>query len=163
MLNKIVKHNEFLHSRTNENKPSLTLDSFYIPNEVVGNKNDVCLGQSLVRSLLTKGFFQIKMSEANVETAAEAMNEHRNFIRLPIEEKNRFVSKLSYNGYSELFEERTADVPDVAENFTVTKDLSEEDVRVKSKWPCHGPMCWPSVAYKIAITAFMDAMRKNGK
>lgn len=77
-LNKIVKHNKFLHSRTNENKPSLTLDPFYIPNEVVGNKNDVCLGQSLVRSLLTKGFFQIKMSEANVETAAEAIVLRRN-------------------------------------------------------------------------------------
>uniref|UniRef100_A0A914BVJ8 Fe2OG dioxygenase domain-containing protein n=1 Tax=Acrobeloides nanus TaxID=290746 RepID=A0A914BVJ8_9BILA len=102
------------------------------------------------------------MEDEELELATKAMEAHKEFVKQPLEEKKECVSKLTYSGYIASGEESTADKKDLAEIFTVCKDVPLDDDRVKMNWPCHGPTPWPNECYKELMTAYMDQLAVYG-
>ncbi|UQX04806.1 hypothetical protein M4D82_02040 [Streptomyces sp. RerS4] len=70
--------------------------------------------------------FQVRRDPRPEETTDAALCAARAFFRLPLGLKHCCVDDLSYSGYVESGEERTAGLPDQPEIFTVT-----------------GPVPWP--------------------
>jgi hypothetical protein len=77
------------------------------------------------------------------------------------EEKARLVS--GYSGYIASGEEITAGEADYSEIFTITKDVSPDDARVRAQWPCHGPTPWPDDDCRWAVLAFMEQLGVMGE
>jgi len=133
-----------------------TLRTFQLPAEVTGSIWDIALGVELVRTWQTDGILQVATgSVANAVTAA-ALSESRRFFALPLSDKVRLVSDLTYAGYVASGEEVTAGERDFSEIFTVCKDLPATDPRVRAGWPCHGPVPWPDPVYRGVMSALMS-------
>jgi isopenicillin N synthase-like dioxygenase len=139
-----------------------TLQTFRLPDTVSGIESDVRLARDLVRAWQADGIFQVATNPAEDRITLDAMQASRRFFQLPMEIKARHVSDLSYSGYIASGEEVTAGEADYSEIFTVCKDLAVDDPRVKERWPCHGPVPWPDVAYQQRMQAFMDQLGSIG-
>jgi isopenicillin N synthase-like dioxygenase len=139
------------------------LQTFQLPASVTGTSGDIGLGQDLIRAWRADGIFQVAASPAGRRKTECALAASRAFFRLPLEQKQRLVSDLTYSGYVASGEEMTAGEVDYSEIFTVCPDIPLGDARVRAGWPCHGPVPWPDHAYQQSMRAFMDELGTIGK
>ena len=139
------------------------LQTFQLPEVVSGTSADVELGQGLIRAWQRDGIFQIATDEAQSRKTANALAASRRFFRMPMQDKARCVSDLTFSGYIASGEELTAGEADYSEIFTVCKDVPANDARVQAQWPCHGPAPWPDPDYKEAMKLFMDGLGVAGE
>jgi len=91
------------------------------------------------------------------------MQESKRFFAKPLEEKKTYISDITYSGYVASLSEFTADQQDYAEVFTICPDIAEYDERVRSGWPCHGPVPWPDQEYKSAMEDYISSMGEIGE
>ena len=92
----------------------------------------------------------------------------RRFFALSAGRKSRFVSDLTYAGYTAPGEERgsaekagageTSAEEEGCEVFTVCQDIAPHDPRVRERWPCHGPVPWPDAEFRRAMLALTEAL-----
>ncbi|MFI1710415.1 2-oxoglutarate and iron-dependent oxygenase domain-containing protein [Streptomyces griseoruber] len=132
------------------------LVTFDIPETVTGTPEDIRLGQRMIEAWQRDGIYQVAIPPAQRSVVADAYAASRRFFSLPLADKSRHLSDLSYSGYVASGEEVTDGVQDGSEIFTVTKDVSLDDSRVAENWPCHGPVPWPDEQYREAINAYME-------
>ena len=131
------------------------LVTFQIPQAVLGGAADVELGQRMVQAWKEDGIYLVSVEPAQKPVIASAYAASKRFFGRPIADKALHISELTYSGYVASGEEVTDGIEDGSEIFTVTPDVSADDVRVTEGWPCHGPVPWPDVAYQQAINAYM--------
>jgi 2-oxoglutarate dioxygenase / 2-oxoglutarate/L-arginine monooxygenase/decarboxylase len=139
------------------------LQTFQLPSVVEGNRSDRALGRDLIAAWRADGIFQVQTSPEQDAAVARALYTSREFFRLPLAEKAGHVSDLTYSGYVASGEEETAGEKDGSEIFTVCPDITIDDHRVAERWPCHGPVPWPSVRYADAMTGYMRAAGEIGQ
>jgi isopenicillin N synthase-like dioxygenase len=140
-----------------------TLQTFQLPDTVAGTPADLELARRMIAAWQSDGIFQVAAGGAGAARTADAFAASRRFFRLPMQEKARCLSDLSYSGYIASGEEITAGEADYSEIFTVCKDVPLSDVRVQGRWPCHGPAPWPDADYKNAMNAFMAELGAAGQ
>lgn len=127
------------------------LTTFPLPASVGDAPSDLRLGREMIAAWRRDGVVQVAVDPVRAQRAVTAMTAARRFFSMPLEYKARHVSPLSYSGYA-------ASGEDGAEVFTVCKDVPEGDIRVRERWPCHGPVPWPDPEYRLAMRAFMDEL-----
>ncbi|MER6563172.1 2-oxoglutarate and iron-dependent oxygenase domain-containing protein [Streptomyces sp. NPDC001027] len=132
-----------------------SLKTFDIPKIVTGTSQDVQLGNKMIESWKRDGIYQVAVEPAQETVNANAYAASKRFFDLPLTEKSKHISDLTYSGYVASGEEVTDGVQDGSEIFTVTKDVPSVDARVGENWPCHGPVPWPDQQYRRAINAYM--------
>src|SRR4030095_8049523 len=140
-----------------------TLQTFRLQKAVTETESDVRLGHDLVRAWQTDGILQVATDPAQDRVTADAIEASKRFFALPMETKARHVSDLSYGGYIASGEEVTAGEADYSEIFTLCKDLPPGAPRVQQRWPCHGPVPWPSAGYAQRMQAFTDQLGSAGE
>ncbi|MFE7135731.1 isopenicillin N synthase family dioxygenase [Streptomyces sp. NPDC057638] len=134
------------------------LPVFQLPDIPTGTPSDQALADAVLRAWRTHGILYLTLDEPLRERATAALRESRHFFGRPLHQKLRHLNDLSYSGYITVGEETTAGQADLAEIFTVCKDIAPDDQRFLSRWPCHGPVPWPDPPYQRAITAYMDGL-----
>ena len=139
------------------------LQTFFIPESVCGDASDTALGQQMIQRWRTDGIFQVAMNPRQTTLTQRAFEQSRSFFKLGLEEKARCVNELSYSGYVASQEELTAGERDHAEIFTICPDVPTDDPRCRRGVPCHGPVPWPSPAYRTQMTDFMTEMGYLGQ
>ncbi|MEU1180192.1 2-oxoglutarate and iron-dependent oxygenase domain-containing protein [Streptomyces sp. NPDC005820] len=132
------------------------LVTFDIPETITGTPEDIRLGQRMIEAWQRDGIYQVAIPPAQRGVIADAYTASRRFFSLPLADKSRHLSDLSYSGYVASGEEVTDGVQDGSEIFTVTKDVSLDDARVAENWPCHGPVPWPDEQYREAVNAYLE-------
>jgi len=140
-----------------------TLQTFHLPDAVDGTDSDKKLAHDMLGAWQADGIFQVATDPFQGRVTAEAMLESRRFFQLPMPAKSRHVSDLTYSGYIASGEEVTAGEADYSEIFTVCKDVAEDDPTVRQSWPCHGPVPWPTPAYRQRMQQFMDQLGAIGE
>ena len=131
------------------------LQTFQLPPVVKGSKADKALGRALIAAWQADGIFQVQATPEQQEATDRAFHASRAFFSRPLREKAAHVSDLTYSGYVASGEEETAGEKDGSEIFTVCPDIDAKDARVVEKWPCHGPVPWPSADYASAMKDYM--------
>ncbi|GLZ36058.1 1-aminocyclopropane-1-carboxylate deaminase [Lentzea sp. NBRC 105346] len=140
------------------------LRTFRLPELVTGSDSDIELGRRLIAAWQADGILQIATDAVQDRKTEAAMAASREFFHgLSLEEKAKLVSDLTYAGYIASGEEVTDGVADFSEIFTVCKDVPLDDSRVQDKWPCHGPVPWPSESYRVAMNDFMGLLGEAGE
>lgn len=140
------------------------LETFDLPAAVADRADHRALARRMIAAWQRDGIFQVALRDpAARETVERAFDASRRFVRQPFAAKARCVSDLSYAGYVASGEEVTAGEADASEIFTVCKDLSLDDARVRAKWPCHGPAPWPDVAYRDRMQRCMALLGDTGE
>jgi len=129
--------------------------TFHLPESVGGTAADIDLGRKLVRAWQSDGILQVATDASQDRKTADAFASSRRLFGQPMDAKSGRVSDLTYSGYTASGEEVTAGESDHAEIFTVCRDLTIDDVRVRAKWPCHGPVPWPDRTYRQSMRIFM--------
>ncbi len=135
---------------------------FKIPEEITGSQSDLILAKMLIQSWKICGLFQIEMNHLCSIKTKIAFSESKIFFQLPLESKIKLKNDLTYSGYFASKEEITAGKADFPEVFTLCKDTSLNDFRVTQKWPCHGPVPWPSDSFKNGFTKFKNELGNIG-
>ncbi|CAM5324166.1 2-oxoglutarate and iron-dependent oxygenase domain-containing protein [Streptomyces canus] len=143
-------------------EPHSPLQTFRLPAAVRGTHSDRALGRALVAAWQSDGIFQIRATRTQQEVTDRALAASRTFCRRALNEKARHVSDLSYSGYVASNEEETAGERDGSEIFTVCPDIPADDPRVIDRWPCHGPVPWPSPGYARAMKDYMTVVGEIG-
>lgn len=139
-----------------------TLQTFELPPLVEGSDADKTLGRKLIAAWQADGICQVHATSGQQAVAARAFAASREFFRLPLRVKAAHVSDVTYSGYVASGEEETAGVKDGSEIFTVCPDIAGNDVRVLERWPCHGPVPWPSASYAGAMKDYMAVVGDIG-
>lgn len=139
------------------------LRTFQVPESVTGAPSDVVLAEEMIKAWQADGIFQVATSPEQDRKVWEAIKASRRFFAQSLEFKAGHVSDLSYSGYIASGEEVTAGEADFSEIFTVCKDLSLDDRRVRAQWPCHGPVPWPDAEYRRSMRVFMDELGSVGE
>ena len=140
------------------------LKTFELPERVTGSAADWSMGRALVDAWRTDGILQVAQTrEQRNSVYKEAMAASKRFFGLTHATKSRCVDQNSYSGYIASGEEITDGIADYSEIFTVTKDLTLHDPRVRAQWPCHGPCPWPDTRMKDAIRRYMDSLGEIGE
>jgi isopenicillin N synthase-like dioxygenase len=139
------------------------LQTFLIPNEVSGSETDIALARAMIAAWRRDGIFQIARDAELDRRTQHAFEASRRFFRMPLDQKSRCVSDLTYSGYIASGEETTAGESDDSEIFTITPDIPLTDRRVQAQWPCHGPAPWPDDDYRRGMTAFMQGLGDLGE
>jgi 2-oxoglutarate dioxygenase / 2-oxoglutarate/L-arginine monooxygenase/decarboxylase len=140
-----------------------TIQTFRLPDAVTGTESDVRLGHSLIGVWQTDGILQVATNPAQDRVTADAIEASQRFFAQPMEVKAGHVSDLTYSGYIASGEEVTAGEADYSEIFTVCKDVAVDDRRVQQRWPCHGPVPWPDLAYQQRMRALMAQFGSIGE
>ncbi|KAH0564951.1 hypothetical protein GP486_001659 [Trichoglossum hirsutum] len=107
------------------------------------------------------GFFQIKLTEAQLRTLERAYSVSRSFFER--KDKAQFVNDRSFSGYVGLFQEITKNKRDHSEVFTITKDFPPHDDHVQNNWPCHGPCPWPDKTFQVTMNDTMAMFFEVGE
>jgi isopenicillin N synthase-like dioxygenase len=134
------------------------LQTFDLPESVVGARSDIELGRKLIAAWRNDGIFQIARNARQDRKTERAFEAGRRFFRMPLALKSKCISDLTYSGYIASGEELTAGENDYSETFTVTPDIPLRDMRVLQKWPCHGPTPWPDDDYRESMKSFMSEL-----
>ena len=142
---------------------STDLRTFRLPGKVVGSESDIDLAGNMIRAWEADGIFQVVAEPDQERLIGEAIAVSKRFFSLPLAEKSGYVSDLTYSGYIASGEELTAGETDYSEIFTVCKDISLDDGRVREGWPCHGPVPWPDPEYRRTMTAYLDELGAIGE
>src|SRR5260370_468161 len=138
------------------------LQTFQLPSLVDGGEADKALGRALIAAWQADDIFQVQATLEQQAATERAINASRTFFRRPLHEKAAHVSDLTYSGYVASGEEETAGEKDGSEIFTVCPDIAAYDARVIERWPCHGPVPWPSADYAGAMKDFMGVVGDIG-
>lgn len=138
------------------------LKTFHLPATVTGSSRDRELGGRIVDAISGDGIFQIALPTEN-KVLDEAFAASKQFFAESHEAKARLVDSESFAGYIASGEEITDGIADYSEIFTVTKDLSAHDGRVRQGWPCHGPTPWPKGQFQEKIQNLMAQMGAYGE
>ena len=139
------------------------LQTFHLPRTVRGSESDIRLGHQLVAAWQRDGIFQVATDPGKDQVTLDALEASRRFFRLPADIKAGHVSDLTYSGYIASGEEVTGGEADYSEIFTVCPDVPVDDPRVHHRWPCHGPVPWPSPDYRRRMQAFMGQLGDIGE
>jgi isopenicillin N synthase-like dioxygenase len=139
------------------------LKTFTLPAQVTGGPEDLRLGKALIDAWRQDGILQVSLDKTQQRVLGDALVASKRFFGKPRAEKVACVDSQSYAGYIASGEEITAGVADYSEIFTVTKDLPLEDLRVISKWPCHGPCPWPDANMKHSMQRYMTCLGETGE
>ncbi|KKY23838.1 putative 2-oxoglutarate-dependent ethylene succinate-forming enzyme [Phaeomoniella chlamydospora] len=139
------------------------LETFTLPSQVTGTPGDRALGKALIDAWRRDGILQIQMQPEQIKVAEEAFQTSKTFFKKPSNEKASCVDSQNYSGYIASGEEVTDGIKDYSEIFTVTKDLDLAERRVRSKWPCHGPVPWPDIEMKEPVQRYMDSLGQSGE
>ncbi|WP_080427502.1 2OG-Fe(II) oxygenase family protein [Burkholderia ubonensis] len=131
------------------------LQIFSLPKNVTGSAADIALGKAMIDVWRSDGIFAVGTTPDQDEIADRAIASGKRFFKKSLPEKKMHISELTYSGYVAYAEEQTAGEPDFSEVFTVCKDVSLADERVKEQWPCHGPVPWPDKEYEESMLDFM--------
>jgi len=116
------------------------------------------LGERIIAALQRDSLIQIQKNDQDDLLTAQALLQNKKFNQLPQSEKIKFVSDTTYTGYVFSGEEKKGGQYDQVEVYTVFPHFDQEDERVKTqRLPCHGEAIYPSVEYKNAIEAYMQA------
>lgn len=138
------------------------LRTFGLPRSVNGTPDDVVLGKQMIDAWQSDGIFQIPCDRQQAMKLRDTFEMSRSFFAQPLDFKTKCVSDLTYAGYIASGEEVTAGEADYSEIFTVCPDVPLSDGRVRSKWPCHGPVPWPSAEYRRTMQAYMTELGSVG-
>ncbi len=138
------------------------LKTFHLPERITGTPSDLLLAQEMIGAWRTDGIFQVAMSPEQERKSRRAFESSRRFFRMPLEVKATCVSDLTYSGYIASGEELTAGEADASEIFTLCKDTSLLDARVRAGWPCHGPVPWPDEEYQQSMEAYTAELGSVG-
>ena len=139
------------------------LQTFLVPKEVSGSEADIALARAMIAAWRRDGIFQIARDAELVRRTQHAFEASRRFFGMPLDQKSRCISDLTYSGYIASGEETTAGESDDSEIFTITPDIPLTDRRVQAQWPCHGPAPWPDDDYRRSMTAFMRGLGDLGE
>lgn len=139
------------------------LETFVLPEIVSGSISDQAIAKAMVAAWRRDGILQVSMSMSQQLLYETANAASKRFFRRPPAQKRACVNSYSYAGYIASGEEITDGVADYSEIFTVTPDLSRQDERVVSKWPCHGPCPWPDRNMKDIIGQYMKDLSHSGE
>lgn len=139
------------------------LTTFRLPVSVTGTRADVLLGHRLIDAWRADGIFQIATDPIQEYQTQVAMEAGRRFFAKPIEEKARHVSDLTYSGYIASGQEVTAGEAGHSEIFTMCQDVPLDDIRVRERWPCHGPVPWAGSGYRLSMQAFLGTLGTIGE
>ena len=140
--------------------------TFRPPERVRGTPSDRELGRRMIAAWRADGLVRVAADPVQAQRAVTARAAGRRFFSLPAEYKARHVSDLSYSGYGVPGEEGAAGPAgpaDRSEVFTVCRDVPAGDARVREGWPCHGPVPWPDLEYRLAMRGFMDVAGAIGE
>jgi 2-oxoglutarate dioxygenase / 2-oxoglutarate/L-arginine monooxygenase/decarboxylase len=140
-----------------------TLQTFCLPESISRTESNIALARDMIRAWRADGIFQVRTTPVQDRTTLGALDASRRFFRKDLEFKSRCVSDLTYSGYIASGEEVTAGEADYSEIFTVCKDVSLDDPRVRGQWPCHGPVPWPDRDYQQHMQAFMEMLGSLGE
>lgn len=139
------------------------LKTFTLPEKATGSPRDVEMGKAMINAWREDGILQVSMSSKQQDLFDKASAASKRFFAMPPTQKAACVDTQSYAGYIASGEEITDGVADYSEIFTVTKDLPLDEVRVKAKWPCHGPCPWLDSDMKTTIQQYMDSLGNSGE
>jgi isopenicillin N synthase-like dioxygenase len=139
------------------------LETFILPDEVEGNKDNKAMAAAMIEAWRKTGIFQIQMTDSQQKMLTECFKTSKDFFQRPFQEKAKHVDDQSFAGYIASGEEVTDGIADYSEIFTVTKDLPQSDRRVQSGWPCHGPCPWPNDNYKNQMNQLMGLLGESGE
>lgn len=139
------------------------LQTFHLPESITLAQSDIDLARALIRAWRTDGIFQVATNAMQDRKTESALHASKRFFRMPLEQKDRCISDLTYSGYIASGEEVTAGEADYSEIFTVCKDISLHDACVQQRWPCHGPVPWPDEEYQRSMQTFMDELGSIGE
>ncbi|XVQ13490.1 2-oxoglutarate and iron-dependent oxygenase domain-containing protein [Spirillospora sp. CA-255316] len=137
--------------------------TFRLPESVRGTPSDRELGRDMIAAWRADGMVRVATDPVQAQRAVTATAAGRRFFSLPLEYKARHVTDLSYSGYIAPGEEGAAGPADRSEIFTVCRDVPAGDARVREGWPCHGPVPWPDLEYRLAMRGFMDVAGAIGE
>lgn len=132
------------------------IETIELPGTPGGPDDDARFGRALVKAWRGYGVARLVMDPALEKAVRRAEASSRRFFVQPPGFKSRFVSDLTYAGYTASGEQSTAAAADYAEIFTVCQDIAPDDPRVREYWPCHGPVPWPDTEYRRAFLALAD-------
>lgn len=139
------------------------LKTFALPNSITGAPMDRELGRKMIDTWRTDGIFQISVTLDQENVLDKAFQDSKRFFQLPHHVKAGHVDSQSFAGYIASGEELTDGIADYSEIFTITKDLPEADIRVRSGWPCHGPCPWPGNRYERTMKDLMYQLGTSGE
>ncbi|MFC5753677.1 2OG-Fe(II) oxygenase family protein [Actinomadura rugatobispora] len=137
--------------------------TFRLPERVLGTPSDRELGRDMIAAWRADGVVRVATCPVMAQRAVTATAAGRRFFSLPLEYKARHVTDLSYSGYIAPGEDGAAGPADRSEIFTVCRDVPAGDARVREGWPCHGPVPWPDLEYRLAMRGFMDVAGAIGE
>ncbi|MET0236379.1 MAG: MFS transporter [Kibdelosporangium sp.] len=130
------------------------LRTFGLPDHVEGTDADIRLAQEMIRTWQADGLLRISCDRWQARKVEAAFEASRGFFALPDTIKTRCVSDLTYAGYS---------AADGMETFAICPDVPRDDIRVGARWPCHGPVPWPSIEFRRAMRTFLDELGRIGE
>ncbi len=130
--------------------------TFGLPESVDGSHS--ALGREMISAWQADGICQIGLTRHQVQKLQDTFDASRRFFAEPASFKTKCVSDLTYAGYIASGEEVTAGEADLSEIFTVCQDIPLSESRVRAKWPCHGPVPWPSAEYRRAMQSYMTEL-----
>lgn len=139
------------------------LETFVLPNKVSGTVSDITMAKAMMKAWQRDGILQITMTQPQRRRYEQADAASRHFFGKSPAEKRACVDAYSYAGYVASGEEITGGITDYSEIFTVTKDLHENDPRVRRRWPCHGPSPWPDSSMRTVMRNYVGDLGENGE
>jgi isopenicillin N synthase-like dioxygenase len=137
------------------------LRTFSLPDSI--NETDTALAREMISALRSDGIFQITCDRRQSIKLEDTFRASRHFFAQAHSFKSKCISDLTYAGYIASGEEVTAGEADYSEIFTVCQDIPLSDTRVRQKWPCHGPVPWPSAEYRRTMQSYMTELGMIGE
>lgn len=136
-----------------------TLKTFILPAIVTDSDNDIRLGRAIVAAWQKDGIIEVTKTPAEELQTDAAFIENECFFNRPLNEKTQYVSDLTYSGYVASGAEQKGgkDKQDFPEVFTIFPDVPQGDARVRTGWPCHGPVTWPGLGFQSVMTAYINS------
>ncbi|KAI3417509.1 hypothetical protein GPALN_016369 [Globodera pallida] len=140
---------------------------FCVPKQV--GVEDKSLGAEMVKAWRKDGFFYINIDTEQDKLLTRAFGASRSFMKKPVEYKRLCINDLSFSGYY-VGNEYTIDAEnngrhiEAWETYNICKDLPMDDRRVIDKWPCHGPVPWPSAVsgYRNTMQSWLNELGQIG-
>jgi isopenicillin N synthase-like dioxygenase len=127
------------------------LRTFGLPDSI--NGTDIGLAREMISALQSDGIFQVSCSRHQSIKIQDTFEASRRFFAQPHSFKSKCISDLTYAGYL---------ASDDVEIFTVCQDIPLNDTRVRAKWPCHGPVPWPSAEYRRTMQSYLTELGMIG-
>jgi isopenicillin N synthase-like dioxygenase len=112
------------------------------------------------------GFFYVTGHAIGADTLRHLDAASRRFFALPEEEKMRIAMEKggrAWRGFFPVGGELTSGKPDLKQGLYFGEELSDDDARVRARWPLHGRNLFPEAApeLKPLVLRFMDEATRS--